>query len=90
MVLCLKAWESRTLPGLLNMKLLSLYNHYACNYFLYMNFFGFFEIVFAYSSTFFDEKFTDIVVMVFGYRMMNLLAQVILIISSFFYRRINQ
>lgn len=56
----------------------------------FMNFFGFFEIIFAYSSTFFDEKFTNIVIMVFGYRMMNILSQFILIISSYFYRRLNQ
>ena len=56
----------------------------------FMNFFGFFEIIFAYSSTFFDEKFTNIVIMVFGYRMMNILSQFILIISSYFYRSLNQ
>jgi hypothetical protein len=55
-----------------------------------MNFFGFFEIIFAYSSTFFDEKFTNIVIMVFGYRLMNILSQFILIISSYLYKRLNQ
>ena len=29
MVLCLKAWESRTLPGLLSVKYLSLYNYFS-------------------------------------------------------------
>jgi len=52
----------------------------------FMNFFGFFEVVFAYSSTFFDEEFTDIIIMVFAYRIMNLLAQFLLIISSYIYR----
>ncbi len=56
----------------------------------FMNFFGFFEVVFAYSSTFFDEEFTDIVIMVFGYRIMNLFAQFLLILSSYFYRLVNK
>lgn len=56
----------------------------------FMNFFGFFEVVFAYSSTFFDEEFTDIVIMVFGYRIMNLFAQLLLILSSYFYRLVNK
>ena len=38
MVLCLKAWESRTLPGLQNVKILSLYNQDTSNYFHLMNF----------------------------------------------------
>ena len=36
MVLCLKAWESRTLPGLLNVKLLSLYFFLSKTYSLFM------------------------------------------------------
>ncbi len=56
----------------------------------FMNFFGFFEVVFAYSSTFFNEEFTDIVIMVFGYRIMNLFAQLLLILSSYFYRLVNK
>ena len=56
----------------------------------FINFFGFFEIVFAYSSTFFDEKFVDIVIMVFGYRIVNLLSQSIIIILYTSYKLVKK
>lgn len=56
----------------------------------FVNFFGFFEIVFAYSSTFFDEKFLDIMIMVFGFRVMNLLSQIVIIILFNCYKLINK
>ena len=56
----------------------------------FVNFFGFFEIVFAYSSTFFDEKFLDIMLMVFGFRVMNLLSQIVIIILFNCYKLINK
>tara|TARA_B100001029_G_C14986807_1_gene409495 strand:+ start:82 stop:1005 length:924 start_codon:yes stop_codon:yes gene_type:complete len=48
----------------------------------FINFFGFFEIVFAYSSTLFDEKFIDIVIIVFTYRILNLISQIVVIVSN--------
>ena len=53
----------------------------------FMNFFGLFEIVFAYSSTFFDKKFIDIVIIVFAYKVLNLLSQFLIIILSTAYHR---
>ncbi len=42
------------------------------------------------ATDFFNEEFTDIVIMVFGYRIMNLFAQLLLVLSSYFYRLVNK
>jgi hypothetical protein len=56
----------------------------------FVNFFGFFEIIFAYSSTFFDNNFIEIVIMVFGYRMMNLFSQFVIIILHACYKMVSK
>ncbi len=56
----------------------------------FVNFFGFFEVIFAYSSTFFDNNFVDIVIMVFGYRMVNLFSQFVIISLFSCFKMINE